>query len=201
MYVIGLTGNIGVGKSTVLRLLQELGSAVIDADHIARAVVQPQSPAWHAIRRQFGAGVMLADGHLNRTQLGEMVFTDAQALRALEAIVHPAVLTAIEQRLAVLRQRGTAVVTIEAIKLLEGNLYPLCDTLWVVTCTPEQQLARLTTARGWSVAQARRRIAAQAPIADRLAAAHASADVLIDNSGTIAATRTQVQQEFYRISS
>lgn len=198
MYVIGLTGNIGTGKSTVLCMLQDLGSAIIDADRVAREVVEPHSPAWHAVRDRFGEEILLPDGQLNREALGRLVFSDANALRDLEAIIHPAVLSAIEQRLAELRRNGALAVTIEAIKLVEGKVHQLCDAIWVVTCTPDQQLARLTETRGWTPHKARQRMSAQAPISDRLAAENVEADVVIDNSGTLARTREQVQFEFQK---
>ncbi|MCC6627748.1 MAG: dephospho-CoA kinase [Chloroflexi bacterium] len=183
--MIGLTGNIACGKSTVLALLAECGADTIDADREVHALYNPGSPVTAAIAAEFGAGVLAADGVVDRRALGAIVLGDPARLRALETIVHPAVRRQIEARIAA----STApVLVIDAIKLIEGGLADRCDSVWVVMCQPEVQLARLMARDGAGRADAERRIAAQPPASDKIA----RADVVIDNSGTRAATTEQV---------
>ena len=218
VYLIGLTGNIACGKSSVLAMLAELGARVIDADRVTHALQQPGEPVYGAIVAEFGPGILAApDGPIDRRALGAIVFADPEALRRLERIVHPAVHARIEawlEQVAHNDERRTIndeesspahrssfivhpfkVAVIDAIKLLESGWKPLCDAIWVVTCTPEQQVARLVATRGLSAAEARARIAAQPPQADKVA----QADVVIDNSGSLEETRRQVEAAWRRI--
>ena len=208
-YLIGLTGNIACGKSSVLAMLAELGARVIDADRVTHDLQRPGEPVYAAIVAEFGPGVLTAPGGpIDRRALGAIVFADPAALRRLEQIVHPAVHARIEawlkevedrgsriedreieSRSSILDPRSSNVAVIDAIKLLESGWKPLCDAIWVVTCTPEQQIERLTATRGMSEAEARARLAAQPPQADKIA----QADVVIDNSGTLEQTRRQVE--------
>jgi dephospho-CoA kinase len=184
-YLIGLTGNIACGKSTVLRLLGGYGAETIDADREVHALYEAGSPVTAAIAARFGAGVLAADGAIDRRALGRLVIGDPAAMAALEAIVHPAVRQRIEARIAGSQAR---VVVIDAIKLIEGGLADRCDSVWVVVCDPVVQLARLMARDGAGQADAERRIAAQGPQADKVA----RANVVIDNSGTPEATAAQV---------
>ncbi len=197
IYLIGLTGNIACGKSTVVAMLRELGAHVIDADRVTHTLQQPGEAVYDQIVAAFGAGILsAAGGPIDRRALGAIVFNDPAALRQLEQIVHPAVRARIRGWLEAVatdyaRQPATAhptVAVIDAIKLLEAGWKPLCDAIWVVSCPPEQQLARLITTRGMSEDEARTRIAAQPPQAEKIA----QASVVIDNSGTIDQTRAQV---------
>ena len=187
-YLIGLTGNIACGKSTVLAQLAELGAEPIDADRLVHELMTPGEPVWAAIRDQFGPGVLTPAGTIDRRALGTIVFGDPAALARLEAITHPSVRARIAERVADAAARGTPVVVIDAIKLLEGGLADQCDEVWVVTCRPEQQLARLMARNGFDEAEARQRIEAQTPQAAKMA----RADVVIDNSRTCEETRAQV---------
>jgi len=189
---IGLTGNIACGKSTVARMLAEKGAYVIDADAIAHEVIRKGTPAYAAILRRFGEGILGPDGEIDRRRLGEIVFRDPAALRDLEAIVHPAVLEAIRERLQA-HPEAPAVV-IEAIKLLESGLARACDTLWVVTCSEAEQVRRLMRDRGLSEEEAWVRIRAQPPQAEKIR----HADVVIENSGDLEATRRQVEAAWQR---
>ena len=164
---IGLTGPIGCGKSTVATWLAARGAVVVDADAVARAVTAPGGPAHDAILARFGDAVLAPDGTLDRAALARLVFADAAALGDLEAIVHPAVRPRILAALEAADREGTPAVVIEAIKLVEGGLAALCDEVWLVTCTPEAQRARLA-ARGMAPADADGRIAAQGDLAGRL---------------------------------
>ena len=185
--MIGLTGNIACGKSTVLALLAGYGAETIDADREVHALYVAGSPVTVAIADRFGAGVLAAGGAVDRRALGRLVIGDPAAMAALEAIVHPAVRQRIAARIAASQAK---VVVVDAIKLIEGGLADRCDSVWVVTCRPEVQLARLMARDGAGQADAERRIAAQGPQADKVA----RADVVIDNSGTPAETAAHVER-------
>ncbi len=185
--VIGLTGNIGTGKSTVLAMLHALGADVIDADRVAHEVMRPGTAAYQGIVDAFGPDILAPDGAIDRIKLGARVFREAAALQRLEAIVHPAVFAAIQ---ALLAASQAPVVVIEAIKLLEAGLsVTLCDTVWVVTATHEQQVERLMRTRGLSQPEAEMRIQAQPPQEEKVK----RADRVIDNRGTLAETAAQVE--------
>ena len=190
--VVGLTGNIACGKSTVLNHLARLGAGIIDADAVTREVQRRDGPAFAPIVAAFGPEIVGPDGELDRRALGNRVFADRAALVRLEQIVHPFVRRAIVERLAGLPQ---PIVFIDAIKLLESPLLALCREIWVVTCTPEQQVARLMASRGLSEAEARLRVDAQAPQAAKVA----RAAVVIDNSGAVTETLSQVDSAWIRL--
>jgi dephospho-CoA kinase len=191
--LIGLTGNIATGKSNVARLLRELGAAVIDADAVSREVVAPGQPALADIARAFGQAVLLPTGALDRKALGEIVFHDPGRLRQLEAIVHPAVHAELERRLRAMPSDTVAVI--EVIKLFENGWAERCDSVWVTTCPPEEQVARLVRSRRLTEAEARARVAAQNPQADKLA----RADVVVDTSGSYEATEAQVRRAWAQL--
>ena len=193
---IGLTGPIGCGKSTVAGWLGErAGVVVIDADRVAREVLEPGEPALDAVVARFGSGLVGPDGSLDRAALGRIVFADPAALHDLEAIVHPAVRPRILDATARAVSEGAAAVVIEAIKLVEGGLAALCDEVWLVTCDPAVQLERVV-ARGSEPADADRRIAAQGGLTDRL---RPDATRVIDTSGTLADTRAIVAAAYEAI--
>ncbi|MCX6049930.1 MAG: dephospho-CoA kinase [Chloroflexi bacterium] len=184
--IIGLTGNIATGKSTILRYLVDKGAHVVDADQLSHRAMEPSGPAYQAIVDAFGDQILQQDGTINRAALGKIVFADAAALQRLEQIVHPAVFTLAQQEIA---STSAAVVLLEAIKLLEAQrLVKLCDEIWVVTASPETQLNRLRTERGMDEAEARRRMAAQSSQAEKVKHAHR----VIDNDGTPAALQAQL---------
>jgi dephospho-CoA kinase len=185
--LIGVTGPIGCGKSQVARWLAELGATVIDADQVARDVTAPGTPAHDAILVRFGPDVA-PDGSLDRAALGRVVFADPAALRALEAIVHPAVRPRILECIGRAEAAGAPAVVIEAIKLVEGSLAALCDEVWLVTCDPAVQRERLA-GRGTDAAAAEQRIAAQAGMTERLRPA---ATRVLDTSGGAGETRAAV---------
>ncbi len=185
-YLIGLTGNLGSGKSTVRKMLEQLGARGIDADALARYVLARGTPTWHSIIESFGWEILRFNGEIDRAKLGTRVFADPTALGALEAIVHPAVGALIQQ---MLRHVQEPVVVLEAIKLIEAGLHHWCDALWVVQCAPEAQVQRVQRDRHMSEPDARARLAAQSALDEKLRLA----TVVIDNSGDIEATRAQVQ--------
>jgi dephospho-CoA kinase len=187
--VIGLTGPIGCGKSTVAGWLAELGARVIDADVVARDVTPPGSPELAAVVAEFGPGILRDDGSLDRRALGRIVFADPAALARLESIIHPAVRPRILAAIADAEREAPPAIVIEAIKLVEGGLATLCDEVWLVTCEPAEQLPRLA-GRGESRTDAEARIAAQAGLVDRL---RPLATRVIDTSGSMATARSRVE--------
>ena len=196
-YVIGLTGNIATGKSSVARMLGALGAQVIDADQVTHQLMAAKGALWQAIVQTLGEGILRADGEIDRQKLGGIVFADAAALRQLEHLVHPAVIAQINRQIAEASEHAQKpVIIVEAIKLVESGMYKRYDALWVVTCSPEQQKARLMARnQSLSEAEAALRIAAQPPASEKIALA----DVVIDNSGSPEETLAQVQRAWQAI--
>jgi dephospho-CoA kinase len=190
--LIGLTGNIGTGKSTVAAMLAELGAEVIDADRVAHEVMQAGTLAHRRIVEAFGLEVLDPDGEVDRARLGAIVFADPAALMRLEAIVHPATLEAINRRVTA---TSADVVVVEAIKLIESGIADGCDSVWVTTCRPEQQVHRIMDGRGLSRAQAEQRVQAQPPQEEKIT----RADVVVDTAGSLSRTRAQVQAAWERL--
>jgi dephospho-CoA kinase len=206
IYLVGLTGGIACGKSTVVAMLAALGARTVDADRVTHRVQQPGTPTYRQIVAAFGEGVLIGPGGaIDRRKLGTIVFADPAKLRQLEQIVHPAVRAEIRAFIEEVARAGAyatrlrpierPVVILDAIKLLESGWAEECDQIWVITCPPEQQIERLVTTRGMSEAEARQRVAAQPPQEARLA----RATVVIDNGGTQAATRVQVEAAWQNI--
>lgn len=177
MLRVGLTGGIGSGKSTVSSLLAQHGAVVIDYDRLARDVVEPGSPALDLIAERFGAGVIAADGSLDRPALGALVFADPEALSDLNGITHPAIRSLGHDRESA--AGPDAVVVHDNPLLVEMGAAAACDVVVVVDVPVEVQVRRLTTLRGMTEADARARIAAQASREERTGAA----DLVIDNTG------------------
>jgi len=183
--VIGLTGNIATGKSTVAQMLAEMGAECVDADRVAHEVMRPGTRAYFDILETFGQSIVSADGTIDRKRLGRVVFAGREALERLEAIVHPATVMSIERRIL---ESSADVIVIEAIKLFEADLADRCDSVWVTVCRRDQQIQRLVEHRDLSRAEARQRVDAQRPQGERAELA----DVVIDNSGSLVETRQQV---------
>lgn len=173
-------------------MLAELGAEVIDADRVAHEVMRAGTPAHAQIVATFGLEVLDLDGEIDRKRLGAIVFADPAALARLESIVHPATLEAIRRRIAASQ---AAVVVIEAIKLIEAGLADACDSVWVTTCRPKQQVYRVMGGRGLSRAEAEQRVRAQPPQEEKVA----RADVVIDTSRQLSRTRAQVQAAWQRL--
>jgi dephospho-CoA kinase len=182
MKVIGLTGNIGCGKSTVAGMLRDRGVATIDADEVARQIRHNDAEARAEIQRRFGT--------YEADDLARVVFSDATALRDLERILHPRVRGAVRARLAELAEGGIGTACVEAIKLLESPLADACDAIWVVRCDEGDAIRRLAESRGMDEATARSRLSSQSSQEDKVAAA----DVVIDGSAPMEETRRQVKR-------
>lgn len=185
-YTIGLTGNIATGKTTVARMLEELGATAIDADRVTHEVMRAGTGVHAAIVDAFGQHILNDSGEIDRAKLGEIVFSDPEALRRLEHIVHPAVNVEIARRIA---EAKTPVVVVEAIKLIESGTADHYASLWVTACPAELRVERLMDQRGLSREEALQRVRAQPPQQEKIA----RADVVIDTSGTLEHTREQVE--------
>lgn len=197
MLVIGLTGNIGSGKSTVARRLESLGAKVIDADRVAREVVLPGNPALEEIVRSFGPDILNSEGALDRKKLGTIVFADPRARASLNAITHPRIKEAI--RLEIEKYRVNAdsctcsgVLVIEAPLLIEVGLHHNVDEIWVVKVDENEQVERLAERDGLTPGEVRNRIAAQLPQEEKLKYARR----VIDNSGDPLETQKQVDRHW-----
>lgn len=187
--LIGLTGNIAVGKSTVLAMLAAKGAYVIDADKGTHRVLARGGLAYAQVAASWPQ-VVAADGTIDRAALGQIVFRDPAELDRLEAITHPAISKLIWDEVAEAERQGYKVIVIDAVKLLEGKtrIGDKADSVWVVICDEEQQQARLMARNNLTAEQAQIRLDAQPSVAEKLA----RADVVIDNSGTIEETQRQV---------
>jgi dephospho-CoA kinase len=187
MLVVGLTGGIGSGKSTVSALLAARGAVVVDADAITRELQAPGTPVFEAMVERFGPGIVAADGTLDRQAVADVVFTDADALAALNAIVHPAVGLEIVRRMEALAATDEVVILDVPLLVESSKAYPLAG-LVVVDVDPEVAVRRLVEHRGMSEPDVRARMTRQARREDRLA----RADRVVDNSGDVDALRAQV---------
>jgi dephospho-CoA kinase len=191
-YVIGLTGNIAVGKSVVRQMLQHLGAYTIDADGLVHQAMSPGAPAYKPVVETFGQFILNPDKTINRTALAGIVFSNAEALQKLEAITHPIVGQAINTLISRAKQR---VVVIEAIKLLEGDLAKSVNAVWVVNARPQTQYTRLVGKRKMPEQDAKQRMLAQSGQDQKLKAAH----VVINNDGNIEDTWKQVQVAWKKV--
>lgn len=188
MLKVGLTGGIGAGKSEVSRLLRARGAVIVDADRIAREVVEPGTPGFDAVLKEFGPTVLTPEGTLDRARLASIVFTDPARLEALNAIIHPLVA---ERSAELEAAAGEDAIVVHDVPLLaENGLAPLYDVVVVVDASPSTQLDRLVRLRGMSEEDARARMAAQADREER----RAVADLIVDNDGPLADLERQVDE-------
>ncbi|MGI9825216.1 dephospho-CoA kinase [Agromyces sp. Marseille-Q5079] len=196
MYLIGLTGGIASGKSTVARRLYEHGAVHIDADHLARRAVEPGTPALAAIVEEFGSAVLLGDGSLDRAKLGELVFNDEAARERLNAIVHPAVRELAAKLFAKAEQANPdAIVVYDVPLLVEASVDHPFDLIVVTSAPRRTQLKRLIEQRGLDPVQAEARVDAQVANTQRLAIA----DVVIDTDGSLGHTMSQADALWGRV--
>ncbi len=190
--MIGLTGNIATGKSVVRRMLEHLGAYTIDADALTHRTYAKGAPGYQQVIDKFGKWLLNKDGEIDRKKLGNLVFSDAEALKQLEAIVHPLVRQAAE----ILAQRATQpVVVIEAIKLLEGDLRKVCDSIWVTNAPEDVQVERLIRKRGMTRDQALERIHIQSAQSAKVAVAN----IVITNTGSYDDLWKQVSEAWKEI--
>ncbi len=188
--IIGLTGGIATGKSTVADIFTDLGVVVLDADVLARQIVEPGQPAFVEIVDTFGDPVVADDGTLDRTRLGEIIFRDDDARRKLEAITHPGIARAMFEGAQEAFSTGHDWIIYDAALLVETGTHRMLDALIVVHCSPQTQLQRLLERDDISEDEAKRRIASQMPLDEKRRAA----DFVIDNDGSVEQTRDQVRR-------
>jgi dephospho-CoA kinase len=193
--ILGLTGGIAAGKSTVTAMLRKRGIPVIDADAIAREVVEPGKPAYEAIVRHFGRGILLSDGQIDRKKLGEIIFSDETERQALNAIVHPEVRREMRERAEQAEREGAEIVFMDIPLLFESKLQHMVDKIVVVYVPASIQMERLLERDELDEEQAMKRIRAQLPIEQK----KEWADYLIDNQGTREETEEQVDQLLAKI--
>jgi dephospho-CoA kinase len=196
MRIIGLTGGIACGKSTISAMLRELGAVIIDADQLARKIVEPDKPAWQEIVAWLGDEILCPDGALDRKKIGEIVFCDPKARERLEKITHPLIKEATSDMLADAERQGYGVAVLDVPLLFETGFDKFADENWVVYVDEATQQARLMERDGLTREQAMARINAQMKLADKVRLA----DVVIDNSGDVSSTRRQVEAAWKLIS-
>jgi dephospho-CoA kinase len=191
MLTIGLTGGIGSGKSTVTKFLEELGAPIIDADKVGHAIYAPDGPAYHEVIAAFGREILASDGTIDRRKLGPIVFADANALKRLNAIVHPKMFARMHEMVGQLRDQGERQpIVVEAAILIEANWQALFDQIWLVIASKAQVVDRIERDRGLKPEQTEARIHAQ--LSDDERQKHAT--LVITNNGTIGELREKVAQ-------
>jgi dephospho-CoA kinase len=184
-YVVGLTGNIATGKSVVRKMMEHLGAYGIDADTLSHRTIMKGAPGYQAVVDTFGKWVLGSDGQIDRDKLGTLVFPNPEAMASLEAIIHPLVRQAIDM---LVRRAKPAIIVIEAIKLLEGELHRYCDEIWVTDASEQNQVKRLMQRRDMDQQTAQERITVQSAQSEKLSAAA----VVIKNEGSFEETWEQV---------
>ena len=189
MLLVGLTGGIGSGKSTVALMLEARGAVVFDADEMAHDAIAPGTAGHDAVAERFGAHILAPGGDIDREALGAVVFVDLAARRDLEAIVHPEVFRLLNRGMESYRDTNRIVV-FDAPLIIETGFHTSCDVVVVVSAPAEKQVARMAADRGMSGVEVRRRIAAQLPTEEKAAVA----DVLLDNDGTVEELEAQVDR-------
>jgi dephospho-CoA kinase len=194
--VIGLTGGIGTGKSTVTQMLADLGAIVIDADTVGHQIYLPDMPAWRELVEAFGQGILNPDRTINRRALGQIVFADPAALRTLNRIVHPKMFDRMAELIAEQRRHGgMPAIVIEAAVLIEAHWTPLVDHVWVVVASEAVVIERLAKQRNMAADQVRARLAAQLSTEERLKHAHTA----IRNDGSLDDVRAAVQRAWNQL--
>ncbi|MGI6684663.1 MAG: dephospho-CoA kinase [Bacillota bacterium] len=196
--VIGLTGGIASGKSTVASFLKELGAYVIDADKIAREIVLPGSSAYREIVREFGAGILKPDKHINRGKLGEIIFQNPEARKKLNEITHPKIYLAMEEQIEAIKKRDSeGIIVLDVPLLIETGMTRIADEVWLAWLPEEEQMNRLMERDGLTKEEAEQRIKSQMPLQEKRKFAHR----IIDTSGLLKDTRRQVNSIWNQLKS
>jgi dephospho-CoA kinase len=195
MKVIGLTGGIGSGKSTVAEILAGLGARVIDADKVAHEVFNPGTEGLREVVNTFGESVLSPEGEIDRKKLGEIVFNDSEALTTLNEIIHPRAYELVKSRLNEYREQGAEAVVLEVILLVEAGWDHLADTIWVTVASSDTVVKRLQQTRGLSEEEILSRINSQTSNEQRIM----NADVVIENDGDLESLKTQVLENWKKL--
>ena len=191
-YIIGVTGNICVGKSEVCKILADLGAQIIDADIVAHDVMKSTSLVFQDIVAAFGVNILDNSGEIDRKALGKIVFSDKAALKKLELLVHPIIRAQIEDAISNYKE---GVIVVEAFKLLETGLSDQCDSVWVVNASYNKRLARLTERDNINIEEAQKRLHMQSSQELKLQ----RADVIIENESSLDVTYAQIWREWGKI--
>lgn len=191
-YIIGVTGNICVGKSVVCKILEDIGAQIVDADIVAHDVMKSNTTVFQDIVDVFGVRILKNSGEIDRKLLGNIVFSDKSLLKKLESLLHPTIRAKIEETIL---DYNEGVIVIEAIKLLETGLSDRCDSVWVVNASSSKRLERLTKRDNINVEEAQNRLHMQGSQDLKLQ----RADVIIENDGSLEATYTQIWREWGKI--
>ncbi len=195
MKIIGLTGGIGSGKSTVARFLEELRAVVIDLDRVGHEALKRGGRAWQHVVDAFGLGILAPDGEIDRSRLGEMVFKDRKALLRLNRIIHPVIDGIVAEKIEAYRRRGVEVVVLEAAAMLEAGKTAQVEELWVTVAPEATVLGRLEERSGYSQEESKTRIKAQLTNEERMK----QADVVIETDCTIDALKARVAIEWQKL--
>ncbi len=190
MLVIGLTGNLGTGKTTVSQILAELGAAVINADRLGHELYQPNSPVYSEVVAAFGNGILRPDGQIDRQKLGQIVFADAAALERLDRITHPRIYQIVKRKIEEYRRSGTKVVVLEAALLIEAGWRPLVDQLWATIASESTIAERLKHSRGLTEQQTLIRLRTQMPQEEKAR----QADVVINTDCSMDELKSKVTE-------
>lgn len=188
--IIGLTGSIATGKSTVSRMLKQKGYPIVDADEISRVVVEPGSPVLTSIAEAFGSAIILQDGSLNREKLGSLIFNDEEKRKKLNGIIHPAVRKEMLRQKEEWLEKGSNTIIMDIPLLFESKLQSYVDKIIVVSAAPAIQRERLMARNSYSQDEADARINSQLSIAEK----EKGADAVIDNNGSLEETENQLDE-------
>jgi len=195
MYVVGLTGGIASGKSAVSGILRKLGACIVDADQLAREIVEPGQPAWKEIVDYFGKDIVLPNGHLNRKRLGNIVFNSPSDRNVLNKITHEKILNKMREAIRDIEKTGRKIVVLDVPLLIEAGFDNLVNEVWVVYVDEPLQLKRLQKRDQLTLEEAKARIQSQMPLCDKLR----YTTIIINNEGDLAATACQVELEWKRV--
>jgi dephospho-CoA kinase len=195
MKVIGLTGGIGSGKSTVAGFLAALGAAVVDLDKVGHEVIQSGGPVFKQVVGEFGKDILDPRGEIDRSRLAKIVFRDPNALARLDRIMHPVIDKVINERIEEYRRRGVKVVVLEAAAMLEAGKSEQADEIWVTNAPETTILARIRERSGYSEEETKARIHSQLSNEERIK----KADVVIDTNGSLQEVKARVVEEWHRL--
>ena len=190
MFVIGLTGGIGTGKTQVSNMLEELGAAIINADLLGHEAYRPHTEAWQEVVEAFGKNILAPQGEVDRQKLGAIVFSDPEALSRLNSIMHPRIYRMVEERIAGSEKNGRDVVVVEAALLVEAGWTPLVSEVWVTISSEDRVILRVKGRADLDEEAIRARLRSQMPQSERMN----HADAVIDNNGSLENLRDQVRQ-------